>query len=169
MLPAWRTDDFGAYVEEGFNRNTLIYSAIMYKVRSKMSAPLRAYGDDPNNPAPLPVDHPLSRLVARPNPYQSFVEFHALNEIYFNLGNSFIFFQRSRQGGLPEAMYSLRPERRWIIPKDGGLQGYLYVPEGQPAQAGLPILPQDMMHVKLPNPSDPLEGLGYGMPPSAIG
>lgn len=167
--PQWHTTDFGSFVEEGFNLNSLIYSAIMYKARSKMSAPLRAYTGDPQSPDILPADHPLTRLVARPNPYQSGVEFQALNEVYFNLGNSFILFKRPLKGGLPERMYGLRPDRVFIIPGDGKLKGYLYVPEGKSFYDGIPVLPEDMMHVKLPNPGDPLEGMGYGMAPTSIG
>lgn len=166
QVPQWRTDNFRAYIEEAFNRNPLLYSAIMYKARSKMSAPLRAYGGDPQRAELLPVDHPLSQLVARPNPYQSGVEFHQTNEIYYNLGDSFILFNRPRGGGVPEAMYGLRSDRVYIIPGEGGIKGYLYVPEGRSIPDGLPVLPQDMMHVKLPNPADELEGFGYGrLPP----
>jgi HK97 family phage portal protein len=174
--PVWHTSDYQSYAEEGFGKNSIIYSAIMYKVRSKMSAPLAAYTGDINNPEPAEADHPLQMLVSRPNPYQSSVQFHALNEIYFNLGNSYVLFKRPLKGGLPEAMYALRPDRVFIIPDKGagddqivrGIKGYLYVPEGKTMRHGVPILPEDMMHTKLPNALDPMEGMGYGMPPMCI-
>lgn len=164
-IPQWQTVSFETFVEQGFNLNSLVYSAIMYKVRSKMSAPLRAYGAE----GILPPDHPLTQLVSRPNPYQSGVEFQALTEVYFNLGNAFVMLKRPKAGGMPEEMYSLRPDRVWIVPGEGGIKGYFYVPEGQGHQNGTPVLPEDMIHIKLPNPGDPLEGLGYGMPPTPIG
>ena len=169
--PQWQMHGlFKNFVEQGFNRNALIYAAIMYKARSKTTAPLTAYIGDPRKPERLPPEHPLSKLVARPNPHQSWAEFEMLNEIYFNFGNSFILNIRPRGGGLPTALYSLRPDRVTIVPSDkGGIMGYLYIPEGKAAQNGLAILPADMMHVKLPDPSDPFEGLGWGMPPLAIG
>jgi HK97 family phage portal protein len=173
--PTWHTTDFNAWVEEGFGENSLIYSAIMYKVRSKMSAPLRAYGGDPRAPEELPPDHPLSRLVQRPNPHQSGVEFNALAECYFNLGNAYMLLVRPDGGGLPERMYCLRPDRVYVVPAQGEnpwertVAGYLYVPEGENIHNGLPVLAEDMMHVKLPNPADPLEGLGEGRPPVCIG
>jgi len=174
--PQWHVTDFAAWAEEGFSENSLIYSAIMYKVRSKMSAPLRAYGGDPRAPEALPPDHPLSRLVARPNPHQSGVEFQALAETYFNLGNFYGLLVRPRAGGLPERLYCLRPDRVYIVPDanpdrpwERAVKGYLYVPDGESIYQGVPILPEDMMHVKLPNPADPLEGLGEGRPPVCIG
>ena len=50
------------------------------------------------------------------------------------------------------------------------LHHFLYVPEGKspsrsPNADTFPILPEDMIHIKLPNPLDPLEGMGYGMSP----
>lgn len=190
--PQWHAVDIQGYVEEGFNLNSLIYSAVMYKARASIIAPLRAYTGDPQKPELLPVDHPLAKLVARPNPHQSWPEFQGQNIVYENLaGNVYIYMDRDRNGDVI-AMYSLRPDRVFIIPGkqriNGVLQstilGYLYVPEGRSKwlewdkaeqrralNEGLafPIVAQDMMHVKLPNPGDPLEGMGYGMSPVSPG
>jgi HK97 family phage portal protein len=169
-VPQWRLNDRTAYVEDGFNLNSLIYSALMYKARSKMSAPLRAYTGDPARPERLPPDHPLTQLVARPNPHQGWAEFQMRCEIFFNLGDCFIALIRPKGGGLATAMYNLRTDWTYIIPSsEGGIKGYLYVPEQKAIIDGVPFLAEDILHVKLPNPADPLEGLGYGMPPSAIG
>jgi len=177
IWPDWRTGqlqwqlvDYQTYATEGFNINSIIYSAIMYKVRSASQVPLRAYIGDVDNPDPLPEDHPLSKLAARPNPHQSLSEFQGQGEAYLNIaGNAFVLMDRPQGGGLPEAMYGLRPDRVFIIPGRKGKRsviGYVYVPEGKSGlREGLPILPQDMAHVKYPNPLDPLEGMGYGQSP----
>lgn len=175
MWPAWRNDkpqwilsDFTSYATEGFSQNSLIYSAIMYKARAMASAPLRAYGGDPDQPELLDVAHPLAQLVARPNPYQSWLELQMLNEVYLNIaGEVFVLCARPRGGGLPEALYTLRPDRVYLVPKGGKVAGWLYVPEGQSPTDGVPILAQDMMTVKLPNPLDPYEGFGRGLSPLA--
>lgn len=166
----WQLVDYQTYASEGFNINAIIYSAIMYKVRSVEQVPLRAYTGDRDNPDPLPEDHPLSKLVARPNPHQSFAELQGQAEVYKNIsGNIYVLMDRPRGGGLPVAMYGLRPDRVFIIPdrKGGrGVIGYIYVPEGKSGlREGVPILPQNMAHVKYPNPLDPLEGMGYGQSP----
>ena len=171
--PAWQLIDYAAYVEEGFNMNTLIYSAILYKVRAMTAAPLRAYRGNVESPEPLPESHPLAQLVARPNSHQSWTEFHSQNIVYLNVsGNAYIYMARPGAGGLPGAMYSLRPDRTYIIPAKKGkasIIGYWYVPEGAAFDGGMPILAQDMAHIKLPNPSDPLEGMGYGLSPISPG
>jgi HK97 family phage portal protein len=169
--PQWQIIDYQSYVDEGFNLNALIYQAIMYKVRAIAAAPLRAFQGDPDQPELLKPEHPLSQLVARPNAYQSGVEFCQLCTIHLNIaGNVFIFIERAK-GGQITSMKTLRPDRVFIVPGDGGLKGYLYTPEGKTPSGGInpdgviPILPEDMMHVKLPNPLDPLEGYGYGLSP----
>ncbi len=165
--PQWQLVDYQGYAEEGFSQNSIIYSAIAYKARAVTAAPLRAYAGDPRHPDPLPPRHELACLLARPNSYQSGAELMQLADTYLNLaGDSYIHMDRPLRGGFPLAMRTFRPDRTWIIPDDdGGLKGYLYVPEGKSQRDGLPILPQDMMHVKLPNPLDPLEGQGYGLSP----
>lgn len=162
--PQWHMFDFMTYVDEGFNMNSLVYSAIMYKVRAMITAPLKAYSGDPNYPERLSPRHALSKLVARPNEHQSWAEFHALNEVYLNVaGDSYVYKMYDKRELQP-----LRPDRVFIVPTKGSrasIAHYLYVPEGGSTLDGFPILPQDMIHVKLPNPGDPLEGMGYGLSP----
>ena len=39
-VPQWHLIDLQSYIQEGFNTNSLIYSALMYKVRAASIAPL---------------------------------------------------------------------------------------------------------------------------------
>jgi len=130
--PEWQVTDFASYVAQGFNANALIYSALMYKARALTVAPLRAYEGDTEHPTVLSLDHPLARLMARPNKFQSMVELMQASDVLLNIaGDAYIVPDRPRRGVLPTAMYSLRPDRVWIVPKNGQLIGYLYVPAGQ--------------------------------------
>jgi hypothetical protein len=43
--------------------------------------------------------------------------------------------------------------------------GYAYTPEGLAVQDAIPVLAQDLIHVKLPNPLDEYEGQGFGLSP----
>jgi len=169
--PQWHLVDFQSYAEEGFTVSSLIYSAVMYKVRSLAAAPLRAYRGPLDRPEPVEASHPLAQLVARPNRHQSWGEFAGQSEVYLNIaGDCYSWLQRPSRGGFPEAIYSLRPDRTYIVPDEKprpqmGIKGYVYVPEGKTLAEGVPLLPQDVMHVKFPNPLDPLEGMGYGLSP----
>lgn len=167
--PQWRMIDLQAYIDEGFNINSLIYSAVMFKARAVISAPLRAYDGNEEKPTLLDVNHPLSQLVSRPNSSQSWAEFDMLQKVYFNLAGEAItwFDRRKAVQGVPSAMYPLNPRRVFIIPgsEKGKIKGYVYVPDGKSTMEGLPLLSEDVSHVKLPNPGDPLDGDGYGLSP----
>ena len=163
--PQWSIIDFGSYAQEGFNENAVIYSAIMYKVRALITAPLRVYSGTPEEPELLPPEHVLSQLVARPNRWQSWSEFQGLAEVFLNLsGNCYIYLDKEEE---PWAMYLLRPDQVRIVPKPGKkeLMGFLYIPSGKMQADAVPYLPQDIIHIRLPNPLDPLDGLGYGLAP----
>lgn len=166
-VPQWHMIDLMTYIQEGFDLNALIYSAIMYKVRAITQAPLRGYTGDIENPELLKPTAPLSVLTNRPNPHQSNIEFMQQAVVYLNVGGQcFTMLDRPRPKALPVGMYNLRPDRVFIIPGEkGGIKGYAYVPEGRGQEDAVFILPEDMIHVKLPNPGDPLEGMGYGLSP----
>lgn len=174
--PMWHLVDFENYAQDGFERNALIYSAIMYKARSFTIAPLRAYKGTPTDSEELAPDAPLAKLCNRPNPFMGWGEFAILCSVYFNLaGNCYIYVDRTRaaaNGGVPTALWPMRPDRISIVPKRTGgrttdVIGYIYIPESGDLHEGIPFLPADMMHVKLPNPLDPLDGLGEGLSPIA--
>jgi hypothetical protein len=65
-VPQWQIIDFTSYVTDGFQRNSLIYEALMYKVKSTWIAPLRAYSGDADHPQALPLDHPWRRWPIAP-------------------------------------------------------------------------------------------------------
>lgn len=165
----WMAQDLDSYASEGFEANSLIYSAVMYKVRAQQSAPLRAYTGSLERPEALPAEHPLAGLLARPNDFQSWTEFHGLQTVFLNLtGNAYTYLERPRPGALPERLLPLRPDWVYHVPGGGnGLLGYIFAPAGLGVAEPQPLLPEDVIHVKLPNPRDPLSGLGPGLSPLA--
>lgn len=170
--PQWQIVDMESYINEGFNVNSVIYSSIMYKARSVTAAKLTAYRGDPKQPDELDPSEDLARVIARPNAYQSREQFWQQSTVYLNVaGNNYIYLDRPSRGATPTQMKNLRPDRVHIVPVKRNLIGYLYCPEGQTPIAavkdgsGVPILPEDMVHTRLPNPGDPLEGYGYGLSP----
>ena len=166
---SWQIGNFEAYAGDGFTLNSLIYAAVMYKVRAQQSSPMRARVGDMEHSDPAPWGHPLAALLRRPNPFQSWYEFHGLNTTYLNIcGNVFIYLLRRSRNELPSMMQTLRPDHVMMVPDSRvGIKGYVWVPSGCAIDAGVPILPEDMIHVKLPNPLDPLDGLGFGLSPLA--
>lgn len=164
----WQMGNFLNYASDGYALNAVIYAAISYKIRAITQAKARAYMGDPSNPELLPPTHPLSRLAIRPNPYMSWIEMQGLLECYLNIaGNAYLYIdRRNSRDGTPTALWPIRPDEMFIIPGEGDLKGYMYLPKsGALYEGGVPILIEDMIHVKFPNPMDPYEGLGYGLSP----
>ena len=166
----WLAHDLTSYSREGFEANSLIYSAIMYKVRSQQMAPLRAYTGDPAHPDVYDEDEPLAQLLDRPNPYQSWSEFQGLQTVFLNLsGNAYCYIEGALEGEFPTRLIPLRPDWVYHVPNErgDGLLGYAYAPGGDETLNPDIFLPQEIIHVKLPHPMDPLGGLGPGLSPIA--
>lgn len=161
----WQMTSYQSYADEGFMQNSVLYSAIMYKVKAISQAPLRAYTGEEDNPKLLPSNAPLSILLRRPNDFQTWMEFQQLAIVYLNLsGNVYIYMKRPALTGLPEQLYLLRPDNVRILVQERQKIAYEYRPMGIVNEA-VPIPIQDIIHIKFPNPLDPLEGQGYGMSP----
>lgn len=160
----WSLIDYEAYAREGFSQNEIIYSAIKYKWDSVSQAPLSVYKGSPSK-AILVEDgtSDLSKLAERPNEFMGAIQFMQFNILYLNLhGNAFIYFKDVP----PYGLYPLRPDRVQIVPdKNKRILGYLYFPDGTSVEKAVPIPAKNMLHIKTPNPYDPLEGLGYGLSP----
>lgn len=164
----WHMDNFKSYAAEGYDLNSIIHSAVSYKGRTLAQGKLVAYQGDMDNPTKLDSAHPLAKLLKRPNPYQSWMEYQWQRETYLNLaGNCYTWLDRPKPGVLPTALWNLRPDRVYVVPNERRLMGYLYVPDDRAREDGIPMLPEDVIHIKFPNPRDRFEGLGYGLSPLA--
>lgn len=163
--PVWHMLDFLAYGREGYEQNSLIHAAIKYKVQAIAQTRMRVYRGDPDNPEQV-TKHPYQQLILRPNNHQSWREMEGYQEAVLNLsGNAYTYLARPPRGGRADALYPLRPDRVFIIPGERELRGFLYVPLGATREQGVPLLVEDVMHVKYPNPLDDFEGMGYGLSP----
>jgi HK97 family phage portal protein len=170
---------YQSYAEEGFGGNALIYAAIMYKARASSYVPLRVFTGDVED-ATLVTDpnDPLVRLTVRPNDYQSWAEFMALNIAYENIaGESFIWIGRDANG-VANALYPLRPDRMYILAEDKverdfktgeavprRISGYAYQPSGMARDRAMIIETEDIIHTIFTNPVDELQGMGHGFSP----
>ena len=150
--PVWSPRDFAAFAREGYARNAIAYRCVRMIAEAAASAPLKVGPDE----------HPLARLLARPNPEQTGVEM--LEAFYGHLqvsGNAFLE-AASIEGDAPSELYVLRPDRMSVIPgADGWPVGWEHRVCGQvrrferdPVSNDAPIL-----HLKLFHPADDWYGL----------
>jgi HK97 family phage portal protein len=150
--PVWPTRDPSAFAREGYAQNAIAYRCVRMIAEAAASAPLRVG----------PGEHPLARLLARPNPEQTGVEL--LEAFYGHLqvsGNAYL--EAASIGEqAPSELYVLRPDRMSVVPgADGWPIGWEHRVgsnvrrfERDPVSGEAAIL-----HVKLFHPGDDWYGL----------
>ena len=150
--PAWSSRDPIAFAREGYGRNANAYRCVRLIAEAAASAPFRIG----------PSGHPLARLLARPNPDQTGVEF--LEAFYGHLhvaGNSYLE-AAGFDDAPPTELFVLRPDRMSVVPgADGWPVGWEHRVGAQvrrfardPITGHSPIL-----QLKLFNPADDWYGL----------
>lgn len=149
---AWTPRDYAALAEEGFARNPVAYRCVRMVAEAAASVPLIVF----DGGARAGAEHPLSRLLARPNPEQGTGEL--LEALYGGLqtaGNGYL--EAVDDGaGAPEELYALRPDRVRVLPGPNGWPaGHEYEAAGRTARlmrASDGFSP--VLHLKLFNPRD---------------
>jgi HK97 family phage portal protein len=108
---------------------------------------------------PIPRSHPLARLLAHPNPWLTPWELWYLTTVHLELtGNCFWYVATSEQdGGTPVELWVIpSPWVRVIPDREQFLRGYTVSAPGLPTEA---FTPDEIIHLKYPNPGDPHYGL----------
>lgn len=106
------------------------------------------------------VKHAALDLMAQPNPLMDTVEFVETTVQHYDTAGEFIWvvaYGSVRAAG-PIEVWPVRPDRMRIVTSDTeALTGYVYVsPDGEQ----VPLVKQDVIHFRRPNPLDPYRGLG---------
>jgi HK97 family phage portal protein len=119
--PVWTPRDMAALAREGFQKNAVAHRAVRLVAEGAASVPLVL--TEGGREAP---DHPLARLLRRPNPRQSGA---ALLEAAYSFlliaGNAYL--EAAAIEGAPREIYALRPDRMRVVPGgDGWPAAYEY-------------------------------------------
>ncbi|MDO1558105.1 phage portal protein [Brevundimonas sp. 2R-24] len=162
--PVWTPRDYESLAREGFARNAVAYRCVRMIAEAAASCPLAVFEKGERRD-----DHPLARLIARPNPEQAGAEL--LEQLYGYLQTSGNAYLEAVGEGEPEELYALRPDRVKVIPGPVGWPaGYEYAVGGRATRlmrAGDGFSP--VLHLKLFNPADdwygfsPLEAAAFAI------
>ena len=124
--PVWTPRDYQAFAREGFMQNAIVYRCVRMISESAASVPLLLYDRDTEI-----EDHPLLRLISRPNPFQAGPDL--LENLFGFLlisGNSYI--EAVSIDGEVRELHALRPDRMKVIPgPDGWPEAYEYTVGGR--------------------------------------
>lgn len=161
--PRWTPRDYESLAREGFAKNPIAYRCIRMLAEAAASVPLAVF----EGGVRAAGEHPLARLLARPNPEQGGAD---LMEAFFGAlqtaGNAYL----EASAGADE-LYVLRPDRVHVVPGARGWpEAYEYraggrsVRIGREADGWLPVL-----HLRLFHPADdyygfsPLEAAAFAI------
>jgi HK97 family phage portal protein len=152
--PRWTPRNYADLATEGFTKNAVVYRCVRMIAEAAASTPLQVFVGGARTD-----DHPLSRLLARPNPEQSGPEW--LEGLYGALqtaGNAYV---EAVGDGAPEELWSLRPDRMAVVPGRGGWpEAWEYSVDGRSIRIGRdPGGWMPVMQLKLFHPTDDYYGL----------
>jgi HK97 family phage portal protein len=102
------------------------------------------------------VRHPMLDLLQRPATNTGGNELRQLGSLHLDTAGEAFFYVARGKGGQPEAIHVLQPDRVYIVPDPiNFITGYLYF-----SWSGTMIafLPEEIIHVRYANPTDPYRG-----------
>lgn len=163
LIPSWQIGveqapeiSLDKLAREGYRQNELVYACIREIATTAAEVRLRILDADG---APLP-NHPLQRLLDRPNPEQSAFDLWegVLTDLHL-FGNAFLLKERSPLRGAASAiehLWKLRPDRLQIVPGARRLiDSYVYRVGDREQE----FPTQDVIHFRLPDPTNDFWGL----------
>jgi HK97 family phage portal protein len=104
--------------------------------------------------------HAVLDLLANPNPLMDFCEFVETSVQHYDTAGEFVWVlaHGSIRAAGPLQVWPVRPDRMRVVTSDTeALTGYVYVgPDGE----RVPLLVEQVIHIRRPNPLDPYRGLG---------
>jgi HK97 family phage portal protein len=160
--PVWSPRNYGSFAKEAYSKNVVAFQAINRIGDALASVKLGIYKRDKEL-----AEHPLSALLKRPNPLQSYGDYMRAKVGFLLLaGNGYE--ERVTAGGEVKELYQLRPDRMSIIPGANGVPlAYEYNVNQRKHRWEVDerTLDSDVRHIKMFNPlSD-----WYGMSPIEAG
>jgi HK97 family phage portal protein len=153
----WRDDQ----VEQLRNYQSWVYAAvnaIAQEVAHQRPFLFRETGQADHEQLPLPGTHPLVRLLAHPNPWMTRWELWYLTVFYLELtGNCYWYAPNRRGGAMPAELWVVPSPWVRVIPDPVTfVRAYEVSAPGSPPEI---FTPDEIIHLKYPNPLDPHYGL----------
>lgn len=134
-----------------------LYACVTKRAEAVASADLHLYRlDSESNQVEL-FDHPLLKLLEKPNPFTTGYKLDMLTGIFMDLaGEAFWIVERDNRGR-PIELWSVNPAYMWVCPdRETFVRGWVY----RCGSDNIPIDPADIIHFFFPNPDNPYRGLG---------
>ncbi len=152
---------YDSLAREGYMQNSVVHACIREISHAAASVPWSLFHRMADGGKEKIGEHPLLKLIKRPNPFQGQFEFleACFSHLYLS-GNSYLEAvgpgSRGLEAGKPQELYVLRPDRITVIPdRSNFIQGYEYRVSGQ----SIKLTRQQTLHMKMFHPLDDWYGL----------
>ncbi|MCT4635161.1 MAG: phage portal protein [Rickettsiales bacterium] len=124
--PHWSSREYEQFSDQAYIKNVIAHRAINMVSQAAASVPWALYKTKHKHKVKL-QDHPLLKLLHRPNPFYAGAEFFENIYAYKLIsGNAFIQ-ALGRDDSPPKELHILRPDRVSIVPDGfGNVAGYIY-------------------------------------------
>ncbi len=141
-----------AYGEVGW-----LFAVVSRIAEGVSEAKWRLYSVNPKGERTLIYNHAVLDAIEFTNPFQTWQEFIELHQIYMGLtGECFWIINKNRLGE-PQELWIAPPDKMSVVPsKTEFVAGYIY----QIGSEKIPLTREEVIHHKLPNPTNPYRGLG---------
>lgn len=153
--------DYVSLAREGYAKNSVVFACIKEIAEAAAGVSWLLYRRLPQGGRREITEHPLLRLLERPNPLQGkFALIEAAIAYLYLSGNAYLELvgpgDTAGEASFPREIYALRPDRMRILPHPVHLiAGYEYKVSGQSVR----FSPGQILHVKLFHPLDDWYGL----------
>ena len=122
----WSGRDYAALAQHGFQKNAVVYRCVRLISEAAASIPLCARRQNLRGGQSCERGDPASAFLARGNPNSPAAETFESFYGYLQVGGN-AYFEAGLVGGVPAALYALRPDRvRVLTGRDGWPSGYEY-------------------------------------------
>lgn len=152
----WNAD---TAILEGYNASAAVYACVEARAKLVSSVPWKAVMKKRDGETEqLGLDHPLNKLIERPNPDTSWLEvMYEWSQSLDLAGNGYATIIKGGVRGVPTALWNIPARGMKIKPGNVKLiDSYEYQWGAQKKTANA----EDVIHLRLPNPNDPI----FGMP-----
>jgi HK97 family phage portal protein len=157
---------YEVFSSAGYGRNELVYACIALRAESLPQSQLKVYPTGPSNRAL--DDHPIRRLIERPNELISEFDLFELLVTYRDLAGICYTMVVPGRDGTPSELWPLRPDLVGVLPSSRDPRDYTWVYRPNPERPDIQVLipRQQMIVAKYPNPNpfNPADRY-FGKPP----
>ncbi len=125
--PHWSLREYEQFADQAYIKNVIAHRAINMIAQAAASVPWSLYKLSSKTTKVKLNEHPLLKLLHRPNPFSAGAEFFENIYAYKLIsGNAFIY-ALGKENTAPKELHNLRPDRVSIVPDSlGSIAGYIH-------------------------------------------